>query len=117
MSDLLKRDGTAALALRFLVLTAARTNEVFGMTSGEIDLAAKLWTIPGDLMKGGRQHRVPLSDQALAILGEAIGDTVLGKRRPSPQRHVFPGAKPGRPLSNMAMLERLLLSVANSNDR
>jgi integrase len=96
MADLFKRDGTAARALRFTVLTAARAGEVFRMTWGEVDLTAKLWTIPGDRMKGGRQHRVPLSIQTLSILGEG---------RPSPQRYVFPGNKPGRPLSNMAMLE------------
>jgi integrase len=56
-------------------------------------------------MKGGRQHRVRLSEQTLSILGEAIGDAVLGEGRPPPQRYVFPGNKPGRPLSNMAMLE------------
>jgi integrase len=102
MSDLFRRDGTAAMALRFVVLTAARANEVFGMTWGEVDLTAKLWTIPGDRMKGGRQHRVPLNEPALAILCEMMpGDNVrdIGKR------YVFPGAKPGRPLSNMAMLE------------
>ncbi len=78
---------------------------MLGITWGEVDLAAKLWTIPGDRMKGGRQHRVPLSERTLLILGEAIGDAVLSEGRPSPQRYVFPGNKPGRPLSNMAMLK------------
>jgi hypothetical protein len=48
MRDLFRCDGTAAMALRFVVLTAARASEVFGMTWGEVDLTAKLWTIPGD---------------------------------------------------------------------
>lgn len=104
-ADVIKRDGTAARALRFTVLTAARAGEVFGMKWGEVDLTAKLWMIPGERMKGGRQHRVPLSEPALAVLGEAIGDAVLGEGRLSPQRFVFPGSKPGRALSNMAMLE------------
>jgi integrase len=102
MRDLNMRNGTAAMALRFMVLTAARAGEVFGMRWDEVDVTAKLWTIPPDRMKGGRQHRVPLSDPALAILREMMpGDNVrdIGKR------YVFPGAKPGRPLSNMAMLE------------
>ena len=67
-------DDTASRALRFLILTAARTGEVMGATWGEIDLAAKLWTIPGHRMKGGREHRVPLSPAALAALGSPSGD-------------------------------------------
>jgi integrase len=101
MADVFKRDGTAARALRFTVLTAVRAGEVFGMAWSEVDLTAKLWTIPGARMNGGRRHRVPLSEQALAVLGEAIGDAFPGEGRPSPQRFVFPGSKPGRPLSNM----------------
>jgi integrase len=64
-------DDTAARALRFLILTASRTGEVIGATWGEIDLAAKLWTIPGHRMKGGREHRVPLSPAAMALLGSS----------------------------------------------
>jgi integrase len=96
MADLFNRHGTAARALRFAVLNASRAGEVFGMTWGEVDLGAKLWSIPAERMKGGRQHRVPLSERALAVLGE-------GRLRAD--RYVFPGSKPGRPLSNMAMLE------------
>ena len=65
---------TASRALRFLILTAGRTGEVMRATWGEIDLAAKLWTIPGHRMKGGREHRVPLSPAALAALGSPSGD-------------------------------------------
>jgi integrase len=82
MADLFKRDGVAVRALRFTVLTAARAGEVFGMPWGEVDLTAKLWTIPGDRMKGGRQHRVSLSEQALSILSE--GDRRCGPRRGTP---------------------------------
>jgi integrase len=105
MHDLFRRDGTAARALRFVVLNASRVGEVFGMRWGEVDLTAKLWSIPSERMKGGRPHRVPLSEQALSVLGEAIGDATLSERRLAPDRYVFPGNKPGRPLSNMAMLE------------
>jgi integrase len=62
------RDGIAARALEFLILTAARTGEVSGARWEEIDLAAKVWTVPASRMKAGRQHRVPLSDAALAVL-------------------------------------------------
>jgi integrase len=102
MADLLRREGTAAKALRFAILTAARTDELISMRWNEIDMAAKLWTVPPDRMKGGRQHRVALSEPALAVLHEMIlGNDV----KDSGKRYLFPGAKPGRPLSNMAMLE------------
>jgi integrase len=102
MADLLRREGTAARALRFLILTAARTDEVISMRWSEIDMAAKLWTAPPEHMKGGRKHRVPLNGPPLAILHEMIpGDDTKDVRK----RYVFPGAKPDRPLSNMMMLE------------
>ena len=59
------------LAFEFLVLTAARSGEVRGAAWSEIDMDAATWTIPGERMKGGREHRVPLSDRALAVLQEA----------------------------------------------
>ena len=61
----------ARLAFEFLVLTAARSGEVWGATWSEIDMDAATWTIPGERMKGGREHRVPLSGRALAVLDEA----------------------------------------------
>jgi integrase len=68
MMDLNKREGIAAKALEFTILTAARTGETIGATWSEID--QKTWTIPKERMKGGREHRVPLSDRAVAILKE-----------------------------------------------
>jgi integrase len=68
MSDLRGREALAARAMEFAILTAARTNEVIGATWGEIDLAAAVWTIPADRMKAGKEHTVPLSLPALAIL-------------------------------------------------
>ncbi|MXW57262.1 MAG: tyrosine-type recombinase/integrase [Acidimicrobiia bacterium] len=59
------------LAIEFLVLTAARSGEVRGMTWGEVDLAERVWTVPADRMKAGRSHRVALSDQAVAVLEQA----------------------------------------------
>lgn len=68
MADLRKRDGMSARALEFAILTAARSGEVRGLTWGEIDIPSKLWTIPAVRMKAGKEHRVPLSDEALAVL-------------------------------------------------
>jgi integrase len=96
MVDLRQQDGVAACALEFAILTAARTGEVIGARWDEISIAERLWTIPGERMKAGKEHRVPLSDAALAILDK------LGAIRQSD--HVFPGGKSGRPLSNMSML-------------
>ncbi len=70
MAAVAERDGMAALALRFTILTAARTGEVRGMRWRELDLATKMWTVPADRMKAARMQRVPLSSVALAILAE-----------------------------------------------
>lgn len=90
-------DGVSPRALEFTILTAARTGETIGARWHEIDLAAKVWTVPGERMKSGREHRVPLSDTAIELL------TSL----PTEAEFVFPGARSKRPLSNMAMLETL----------
>ena len=75
----------ARLAFEFLVLTAARSGEVRGAVWSEFDLEAAVWTIPGERMKGGREHRVPLSGRALAILDEARAlDDGSGLVFPSP---------------------------------
>jgi len=95
MKDLRKREGTAAAALEFTILTAARTGETIGATWDEIDLAQKLWVIPAERMKMSRPHRVPLSDRAVAIL------KALPREDKNP--YVFIGAKAGRGLSNMSM--------------
>jgi integrase len=96
MAELRQQEGIAARALEFAILTAARTGEVIGATWAEIDLEGRLWTIPAERMKAGREHRVPLSEAAVAIL-RAMAEVRLGK-------HVFPGARDNRPLSQMAML-------------
>lgn len=67
-ADLKTREGMAARALQFLTLTAARSGEVRGMTWDEVDLGAKLWTVPAQRMKMGRDHRVPLTDEAVTVL-------------------------------------------------
>jgi integrase len=85
----------SAHALELTILTVLRTSEAIGAQWSEIDLAAKVWTVPAARMKMKREHRVPLSDRAVEIL----------KARPRRGKFVFPGAKAGKPLSNMAMLE------------
>jgi integrase len=86
-----------ALALEFLILTAARTSEVLGATWSEIDLEQGTWTIPDNRMKAGREHRVPLPSRAIAVLRAA---KALGKQ----SEFVFPGRTSARPMSNMAFL-------------
>lgn len=98
VASLRTREAVSARALEFCILTAARTGEVFGATWAEFDLDAQLWTVPANRMKAGRVHRVPLTDRALAILTEMQAV----RTDPRPSAYVFPGARHGRPLSNMA---------------
>jgi integrase len=96
MSALRERGGVSARALEFLILTATRTSETLNADWHEIDLRERLWIIPASRMKASREHRIPLSDAAVALL-----------ERMQPLRLdniVFPGMKGGRPLSNMALL-------------
>jgi len=95
MVELREQEGVAARALEFAILTAARTSEVIGAKWGELDLVERLWTVPGERMKAGKEHRVPLSDAALAILEDV--------RAIRQSDFVFPGGESGRPISNMAM--------------
>ncbi len=88
-------DGTAARCLEFVVLTASRSGEARLATWAEIDLKNKTWSIPGERMKSGRPHNVPLSDEAVALLN------ALPRLEGSPL--VFPGAKKGKPLSDMSL--------------
>ena len=102
MKELRQREATSARALEFAILTAARTGEVLGARWCEIDLGEKVWTVPGDRMKAGREHRVPLTPAAVAVL--EIMATVRPQDDPKGAAFVFPGAKKGSPLSQMAML-------------
>jgi integrase len=106
MRRLRTMEGVAARALEFSVLTAARTGEVRGARWDEIDMADKVWTLPAHRMKGGREHRVPLSARAVAIVEE------MQKARQS--EFVFPGVKRGFPLSDKALasvLRRMKIDV------
>ena len=95
VAELRPQEGIAARALEFAILTAARTGEVIGALWGELDLADRLWTIPAERMKADKEHRVPLSDAAIAILEDL--------QRVRQGDYVFPGGRAGRPISNMAM--------------
>jgi len=97
MARLRDRSDNSSRALEFAILTGSRTGEAIGARLDEIDLGARLWTIPGERMKGGREHRVPLSDRALEIV----------RTMPRDGDFVFPGAKAGKPLTNMALLMTL----------
>lgn len=94
LSSLRSHRAVSALALEFTVLTAARTGEVLGASWEEIDFKKRAWTIPAHRMKAGREHRVPLSDQAIRILRFA---------QKLEKTHVFPGQRGGS-MSSMAML-------------
>lgn len=99
MTELDNENGVAALSLKFVILTATRTSEAIGAQWSEFDLKQKLWTIPAGRIKAGREHRVPLSDAALAIVRQ-LEKTKTGN-------YVFPGRKDSKPQSNVAMLALL----------
>ena len=105
IAELRQRAAIAARALEFCILTATRSGETLAARWGEFDLDTKVWTVPAGRTKAAREHRVPLSERALAILDEMkaarTGD------------YVFPGLKPKRPLSNMAF--EMLLRRAKSD--
>jgi integrase len=98
LAALREHEGIAARALEFTILAAARTGEVIGARWTEMDLLNKTWAVPSKRMKAGKEHRVPLSGQALAILEE------MKPSRQAEDAFVFPGGKNGKPLSNMAFL-------------
>jgi len=110
MAELRAADGVAARALEIAVLTAARTGEVLGMRWADIDQLGRVWTVPAERMKAGKEHKVPLSRRALAVL-ESQGN---GQSERPESDFVFSGAKSGKPLSNMAFL-MLLRRMGHAN--
>ncbi len=92
LQKLRQQEGSAARALEFAILTAARSGEVLRAAPQEIDYGAKVWTVPGDRMKGGKEHRVPLCPRAMEIVGKGGA------------AYLFPGSHPEKPLSNIAFL-------------
>jgi integrase len=100
MLDLRGREGMAALALEFTILTAARTGEVLKAKWAEIDTDRTVWSVPAEHMKGRRAHRVPLSLAALTVLERA-------RHAGKGSEFMFPNTGRGGPLSNMAMLKMM----------
>lgn len=98
-AELMTKTDYSAKALLLTILCATRSSETLNAVWAEVDLNNATWTIPADRMKMGKEHRVPLSSAALGLL--------RGVHKISGNPHVFPGAKHGKPLSNMAMLEML----------
>ena len=99
MRELRDQVGFGARALELIILTATRTSEVLKATWDEIDLDQRIWTIPAERMKAGREHRVPLSEPAASLLEELLENRTGA--------YVFPGWSRTKPLSNMAMLKVL----------
>lgn len=95
MKKIREASGVGARALEITVLTASRTGETMGARWAEFDFRENVWTVPAERMKGGREHRVPLTDRVLAVLTEM-------KKR-SVNDFVFPGSKASTPISNMTM--------------
>jgi integrase len=95
MDRLRDEDATSAKALEFTILTASRSNETFGARWSEINMQSKVWTIPKERMKGGIEHRVPLSERVIAILKE-LAEGRTGE-------FIFPSPRGDRPLSHVAM--------------
>ena len=97
MAKLRDKDSISAKALEFLILTAGRTGEIVKAVRSEIDQEEKVWIIPGERMKMGREHRVPLTDHAYELSQKYNGFT----------EYLFPGGRRGNHLSNMAMIKVL----------
>ena len=105
MAELRQQAGLAARAMELLILTATRTTEAIAARWSEIDLEQKIWTIPAERIKAGREHRIPLSPAAVALLRQ-LAETKVNE-------FVFPG-RPGKPLSHGALLA--LLKRMNGSD-
>ena len=100
MQELRTMPGTAALATEFIILTNCRTSEAINATWAEFDLGEKRWTIPAERMKAAKEHVIPLSEPALAVLQRLKAEAKEGE-------FVFPGGKKNTALSNMACLALL----------
>ncbi len=97
MAALRRHDGMSPLALEFAILTAARSGEVLGAKWEEIDEAAQVWKVPPERMKGKREHQVPLTPAAVAVVEKAKG------LRMENNPYIFGGPRKDKPLSNMSL--------------
>jgi integrase len=105
MTKVLADASVAARCLEFIALTAARLGEANKATWNEIDLENRIWTVPSNRMKGGKEHRVPLSDAAIAVL------TAMREARMNDW--VFPGSREGRPVGARTVRD-LVKEIAGS---
>jgi integrase len=106
MAELRQQPGMPARVLEFAILTAARTNEAIGARWSEIDMRGRVWTVPKERMKANREHKVPLSNAAMAVL-EAVAPLRING-------YVFPGTRLNRPVGGSALkqvLQRMGRSV------
>ena len=94
-----KRDSVATRALAFTILTAARNGEARAVTNDELDIKGKIWTIPDSRMKADREHRVPLSAEALKIIKE------MEPFRRHTDNFIFPGQAHAKPISEASLLK------------
>jgi integrase len=108
VATLLAKEGVAAKALLFCILTATRSGETRGARWSELDFENRIWTIPATRMKGGQEHRVPLTEAALNVL-EQVKSLASNK-----SDLVFPSVKNGKPLSDMAL--SMLVRGMNKTD-
>lgn len=93
-------DTLSALALEWTILTASRSGEALGAKWSEIDLPSRVWVVPPERMKAGRSHRVPLTDELITIIEHL-------KKSRGDNPYLFPGTKPSKSLSNMALAMQL----------
>ncbi len=108
MKSLDKQEGMGAAALKLVILTAARSNEILGATWDEFDFKNKVWTVPAERMKAGKkEHRVPLTEPVLAILKDLRQEREDIEDKEVPCPYVFPNAKGDGFLSNAVMLALL----------
>lgn len=95
MGELRQREGVSVLCLEFVILTACRSGEALNAKWSEIDEEKGVWTVPADRMKASKEHRVPLSDAALAVLEDA--------KKVRQGEYIFPGVRSGKPMTDMAL--------------
>jgi integrase len=126
MAQLREQEGMSALALQFLILTATRTSEVLNATWAEVDLNAGVWTIPEGRMKAGREHRVPLSKSALALLRELhthrASDVIFYRGHEDVLEALHPvegpaGRRPARARRRLGPAEAYIVPVVEFRDK
>ena len=99
MAQLRQREGLGALAMEFTVLTCARTAETLGASWDEIDLDEKVWIVPATGIKAGKEHRVPLSKAALAVLHKVRDITKKIGGPVAKSEFIFPNDRTGGQIS------------------